>query len=264
MTPGEFIPWPTRIRPSAPSQPSAGCPPPPFPHWLRAVTKGLIPKQGFSNGSVIYLCSSPTWEEQASGQYCSYCLTHLSPPFGPSLLSARPPHIMSVYRLSLLHTPRGSAACFTLHYFRYHSLISCVCDSLRRVGAPQSNTSFYHVSILALRQWPLIPYRKHLLPSMPRVRPLCLKIESSRAHLHLKYGPLLQNFSLEWVNITHSSLGADCADLASQESWRMRTIPDYTGLAEPCAKMLDQTMRKMKGHRCSLCPHIINTQRVES
>lgn len=181
-------------------------PPPPFPYWLRAVTKGLIPKQGFSNGSVIYLCSSPTWEEQASGQYCSYCVTHLSPPFGPSLLSAHPPHIMLVYRLSLLHTPRGSAACFTLHYFRYHLLISCVCDSLRRFGAPQNNTSFYHVSVLALRQWPLIPYLKHLLPSVPRVRPLCLKTESSRAHQHLKYGPVLQNFSLEWVNITHSSL----------------------------------------------------------
>lgn len=117
--------------------------PTPFHHWLSAVTKGLIPKQGFSDGSVIYLCLPPTWEGQASKQHCSCCLTHLSPPLGPTLLSAHPPHVMLVYRLSLLHTPRGSVACFTLHYFHYYLLISCVCDSLRRVDALQNNTSFF-------------------------------------------------------------------------------------------------------------------------
>lgn len=64
--------------------------PTPFHHWLSAVTKGLIPKQGFSDGSVIYLCLPPTWEGQASKQHCSCCLTHLAPPLGPTLLSAHP------------------------------------------------------------------------------------------------------------------------------------------------------------------------------
>lgn len=150
---------------------------------------------------MIYLCLPPTREGQASEQYCSCCLTHFSPPFGPTLLSAHPQHLMLVYRLSLLHTPRGSVACFTLHYFHYYLLISCVCDSLRRVDALQNNTSFFffnHMSILAPGA-----VATHAIPQtssafIAKSQTFVLeKIESSRAHLHLKYGPVLQDFSLE-------------------------------------------------------------------
>lgn len=86
----------------------------------------------------------PTWEEDASEQYCSCYWAHPSPLDYPCSFPI--PHLGLAYHHSLLNAFTQPVVYFTMCCFYYYLLISCVCVlSLRRLDAPQNNSFLLHI-----------------------------------------------------------------------------------------------------------------------